>query len=319
MKFGVPVGNFGAFGNDPGIEGCLEVARRAEELGFDSIWVHDHVIIPESIEARYPYNATGDFPVTWEAEIYEPLVMMNALAAITKRVRIGVSVLVIPYRHPAVTAKMLATADQISGGRITLGAGVGWMRDEFEALGLPPEHFEHRGTVTSEYLAAMKEMWTNTGPSNFSGRFVQFSDVGTFPKPVQQPHIPIVIGGKGPAALRRASRLGNGFQAIAVTPEQLHKEVTALRAVCALDRRDPDELEISMLGGMRFTEQPEGPDRDPLSGSVEQIAEDLRAFGKAGLNHLVATPFLAAGESQLERIGGGMELAAAELLPAFAG
>jgi len=319
MKFGVPVGNFGAFGSDPGIDGCLAVARRAEELGFDSIWVHDHVIIPESIVARYPYNATGDFAVTSEAEIYEPLVMMNALAAITKRVRIGVSVLVIPYRHPAVTAKMLATADRLSGGRITLGAGVGWMKDEFDALGLPPEHFEHRGSVTSEYLAAMKEMWTNSGPSNFTGRFVEFHDVGTYPKPVQPGGIPIVVGGKGAAAWRRASRLGNGFQAIATTPDQLREEVDQLRAICALDRRDPDELEISLLGGMRFSEQPQGADREPLSGSVEQIAEDLRAFGKAGLNHLVATPFLASGESQLERIVGGMELAADELLPAFAG
>ncbi len=127
MKFGVSVGNIGAFGHNSGVDACLQVAQHADALGFDSIWVHDHVVIPQQIESRYPYNDSGDFARAWDDDVYEPLVMMNALAAATDRVRIGVSVLVTPYRHPAVIAKMLATADLLSNGRIILGAGVGWM------------------------------------------------------------------------------------------------------------------------------------------------------------------------------------------------
>ncbi len=321
MKFGVSVGNFGSYGRDGGIDSCLRVARRADELSFDSVWVHDHVIIPENIEARYPYNEAGRFGRTWEDDVYDPLVMMNALAAITDHVRIGVSVLVIPYRHPAVTAKMLATADLLSNGRIILGAGVGWMRDEFEALGLPPEVFRHRGTVTNEYLRAMKEMWTNTGPSSFAGRYVEFQDVGAFPKPVQTPHIPIWVGGKGEAAMLRAVRLGNGFHAVAADPDGLAAEVAELHRLCRRDRRDPDELEVSLLAGIRLMTRPydedkEGP-RPLLTGSPGQIVEDLRRYAKAGLHHIVGTPSLEDEPDPLEGVIGGMELMAQEVLPLF--
>jgi probable F420-dependent oxidoreductase len=318
MKFGVSVSNFGAFGRDKGVDGCLRVAQRADELGFDSVWVADHVIIPGNIQARYPYNETGRFGRTWEADVYEPLVLMNALAAITSHVRIGVGVLVIPYRHPAITAKMLTTADLLSNGRIILGAGVGWMRDEFEALGLPPGHFEHRGSVTNEYLQAIKEMWTNTGPSSFVGRYVQFHNAGTFPKPVQKPHPPIWVGGKGEAAMLRAVRLGNGFHAVAADPDQLGAEVLELHRLCRSDRRDPEELEVSLTAGIRLMEQPysDGP-RPLLTGSPDQIVEDLHRYAKAGLHHMVGTPSLEGERDPLERVIKGMQLMAREVLHLF--
>ena len=318
MKFGVSVGNIGAFGHDSGVDACLRVAQHAETLGFDSIWVHDHVVIPQHIESRYPYNATGDFARAWDDDVYEPLVMMNALAAATDRVRIGISVLVTPYRHPAVTAKMLATADLLSNGRITLGAGVGWMSDEFEALGLPSDTFAHRGSVTSEYIRAIKEMWSNTGPSHFAGRWVSFEDVGTFPKPVQQPHPPILIGGKGKPAMRRAVRLGNGFHTVAADPDQLAADVQALHQLCRQDRRDPEELEISLLSGIRLTPQPiADTSRALLHGSPAQIVEDLRRYAKAGLHHLVATPVVEGEPEALTQVMQGMDMMAADILPLF--
>ncbi len=318
MKFGVSVGNIGAFDHDRGVDACLRVAQHADTLGFDSIWVHDHVIIPQQIESRYPYNETGDFARAWDADVYEPLVMMNALAAATDRVRIGVSVLVMPYRHPAVTAKMLATADLLSNGRMILGAGVGWMRDEFEALGLPDDVYAHRGSVTSEYIRAIKEMWTNTGPSNFSGRWVSFEEVGTFPKPVQQPHPPIVIGGKGEPAMLRAVRLGNGFHTVAADPDELAADVQALQQLCRRDRRDPDELEVSLLSGIRLTPQPIADASRPLlNGSPAQIVEDLRRYAKAGLHHLVATPILEGEPEMLTQVMQGMEMMAEDILPLF--
>lgn len=319
MRFGVGVGNIGAFGDPSGPAACIEVAQAAEALGFDSVWVNDHVVIPAAIESRYPYNATGDFPAPPAAPCFEPLTMMSALAAATARVEIGVSVLVVPYRHPAVTAKMLAAADRISEGRIVLGAGVGWMREEFEALGLSDEQFRFRGTLANDYLRAMKEMWTNSGPSSIRARFVRFEQVGAYPKPAREGGIPIVVGGNGANAWRRASRWGDGYHAAFQTPEQLEAEVAGVRAACRRDRRDPDELEISMLHGIRLTDGAwSDADRPLLCGSPDEVASDLLKYGRVGLEHLIATP-TAAGGTPMERVMTGMEFMAAELLPAFGG
>ena len=317
MRFGVAIGNLGAFGDPAGVDACIEVAQAADQLGYDSVWTNDHIVVPTNIESRYPYNETGIFPASPTVRCYEPLVMMSALAAATENAQIGCSVLVIPYRHPAVTAKMLAAADRISGGRIVLGAGVGWMREEFEALNLPPEHFEHRGSVTNEYLRAMKEMWTNSGPSSFHGEYVQFENVGAYPKPAQQGGIPIVVGGNGINAWRRASRWGDGYHAAFQSVESLAYEVEGVREACRRDRRDPDELEISMLAGIRLTDEA-WPDaeRPLLCGTPDDIASDLLALGKVGLEHLIATPTVSA-ETQLQRVLGGIEMMAAEILPAY--
>ena len=317
MRFGVAIGNLGAFGDPAGVDACIEVAQAADQLGYDSVWTNDHIVVPTNIESRYPYNETGIFPASPTVRCYEPLVMMSALAAATEQAQIGCSVLVIPYRHPAVTAKILAAADRISGGRIVLGAGVGWMREEFEALNLPPEHFEHRGSVTNEYLRAMKELWTNSGPSSFHGEYVQFENVGAYPKPAQQGGIPIVVGGNGINAWRRASRWGDGYHAAFQSVESLAYEVEGVREACRRDRRDPDELEISMLAGIRLTEEA-WPDaeRPLLCGTPDNIAADLLALGKVGLEHLIATPTVSA-ETQLQRVLGGIETMAAEILPAY--
>ena len=317
MRFGVAIGNLGAFGDPAGVDACIEVAQAADQLGFDSVWTNDHIVVPTNIESRYPYNETGIFPASPSVHCYEPLVMMSALAAATENVQIGCSVLVIPYRHPAVTAKMLAAADRISGGRIVLGAGVGWMREEFDALGLPAEHFEHRGSVTNEYLRAMKEMWTNSGPSSFHGEYVEFENVGAYPKPAQEGGIPIVIGGNGINAWRRASRWGDGYHAAFQSIESLAYEIEGVRAACRRDRRDPDELEISMLSGIRLTEEAWPEDERPLlCGNPDELAADLLALGKVGLEHLIATP-TARADTQLQRVLDGIETMAAEILPAY--
>jgi probable F420-dependent oxidoreductase len=208
------------------------------------------------------------------------------LATVTTRVQLGTAVLVIPYRHPLTTAKMLATIDDLAGGRIVLGAGVGWLRDEFDALGLGDDVYEHRGSVTEEYLAAMRTAWGAQGGATFAGRFVSFDDVGTAPRPRRS--IPVWIGGKGEQALRRAARIGDGYFAIASTPDALADETRHLRELTAEAGRDPGDLTVALIEGLTFTERPIDGDRPPLRGSVEQIAEGLDAFGAAGLDHLVA-------------------------------
>lgn len=315
MKFGISVSGAGG-----SVDHCLELARSADTLGYDSVWVFDHVVLPKHACTPYPYDASGEFLLPWQTELPEPLMMMSALAVATQRVRIGSGVLVMPLRHPAVTAKMLAAADLLSHGRIVLGVGVGWLRDEFEALGLPHEYFERRGAVTDDYIRAVKEMWTSTGPSWYRGEFVSFEQVGTFPKPAQKPHPPIVIGGKGRHALRRASLFGNGYHGMASTPDELAAEVRMLQEIATLDRRDPREIEVQLSQAIALHERPLEGERAPLAGCVEQVAEDLRRYGRAGLEHLVGTPLLVgAGALPIEQARAGLELFAREILPAFAG
>jgi probable F420-dependent oxidoreductase len=278
--------------------------------------VADHVVIPERIEARYPHNAIGKLSFSWQTPVYEPLVLVSALAQLTERVEIGTAVLVIPHRHPLMVAKMLATADQLSGGRIILGAGVGWLREEFTGLGLPPEHFEHRGSVTEDYLRAMKEAWLNTGPSRYTGEYVHFTDAGTFPHPVRTPHIPIWIGGKGRQALRRAVRLGNGYLAISSDPATLREEAAELRRMAETDRRDPDELTVAAQAGITLTRVPAPSERDPLTGTPEQVIEGLRQYADAGLQHLV-TAIRAEDDPSREGTLEAMERLATEVLPAM--
>jgi probable F420-dependent oxidoreductase len=282
----------------------IPFACHCEELGYQSVWVNDRLAVPAP--------GAGD-----EGPAYEALTMVSALAAGTQRVHIGTCVLVLPLRHPAVTAKMLATADLIANGRIVLGLGSGRVRAEFDALGLPSSHFEQRAGVTDEYLLAIKEMWLSTGPSNFTGRHVSFADVGTFPKPRQQPHPRIVVAGDGARVLRRASRHGGGYLCASLSPAELAERVGQLRGICRRDRRDPDEVEVHMLAQVSVAGRPAGADRLPLTGSAEQIWDDLRAYGRAGLDHLVLWPRLAGPPETFESATAALDLLAAEILPAF--
>src|SRR3954452_7397742 len=228
VQFGALVGNFGTYGEDPGVDGCLAVADEAERLGFDSVWVHDHVVMPSDVTSTYLYNDTGASPFRVDQYIYDPLAVMAAIGARTERVVIGTSVLIVPYRNPLVLAKSLATIDRISHGRVILGIGVGWMAEEFAALGIA-DQYAHRGSVTDEFIAVCIDLWTQDGPSSFHGRWEQYDRVGANPLPVQQTHIPIWVGGKTPAAMRRVARYGTGYHTVASSPAQLRQELAGVR------------------------------------------------------------------------------------------
>jgi len=279
VKFGVFSGNFGTFGDEPGADGCLAVAEEAERLGFDSVWVHDHVVMPSGVRSKYPYSETGASPFRVDQYIYDPLALMAAIGARTTRIAIGTSVLIVPYRSPLVVAKQLATIDRISRGRIILGIGVGWMREEFEALGIG-DYWERRGAVTDEFMVVCRDLWTQRGPSSFSGRWVRYQNVGANPRPLQKPHIPIWVGGKTPAALRRVARYGSGYHTITSTPAQVAQEVSAVRAELERAGRDPDEIAISMLWA--------GLDVRGVAATLDAIGE----YARAGMHHLVGIPWL---------------------------
>jgi probable F420-dependent oxidoreductase len=279
MQFGVLTGNFGNYGEDPGVDGCLEVAEEAERLGYDSVWVHDHVIMPSDVSSRYLYNDSGASPFVTEQFIYDPLAVMAAIGARTTRVSIGTSVLVVPYRNPLVLAKMLSTIDRISHGRVILGIGVGWMAEEFEALGIA-DYYPQRGSVTDEFMAVCIDLWTQDGPSSFDGTWVRYDNVGANPLPVQKPHIPIWVGGKTKPAFRRVARYGTGYHTVGSTPAQVAEEVAAVKAEMELAGRDPDEVVVSMLGGFFGV------------ASKEQLIDSLGEYERAGLHHLIGIPSL---------------------------
>jgi probable F420-dependent oxidoreductase len=251
-------------------DGVLRVARRLEELGYDSLWVSDHVVIPWTIASRYPYNATGDFPLSPDTDFLEPLTTLTVAAAVTARVRLGTSVLVLPHRHPVLTAKMLATLDHLAPGRVILGAGVGWMREEIELFGVP---HARRGAWTDEAIRVMRACWRDDRVV-FKGEFFRFDELGCRPRPTRGT-IPIWIGGHTERALNRVATLGDGWHAAFPTPDALRVGIAQLGDACRKVNRDPATLTISARLGLAA--------RRP---STELVTE-LRALRDLGVAHVI--------------------------------
>ncbi|HZX85706.1 MAG TPA: TIGR03619 family F420-dependent LLM class oxidoreductase, partial [Reyranella sp.] len=194
----------------------LRLAREGERLGLHSAMIADHIVFPVESESPYPYTLDGKHPGTGDA--LETFSILGVVAGATEKLRLVTSVLVLPYRNPVLTAKMVASLDVLSGGRVTLGVGVGWLKEEFEALDSPD--FERRGAVTDEWIAIFKQLWSRS-PASFDGKFYKYTDIRCEPFPLQKPHPPIWVGGHSKAALRRTARHGDGWHpvgAIAASP-----------------------------------------------------------------------------------------------------
>lgn len=270
---------------------AVETARRAEALGYDCVVVTDHVVIPRRIESRYPYNATGRLFVPPDADYIEPLSLLTFLAGATSRIRFGPSVLVLPYRNPVLTAKMLASIDVLSGGRLMVGVGVGWMAEEFAAMGSPP--FEHRGAVTDEWIEIMLRLWTEDHPTH-EGRFYRVPDVGCRPRPVQQPHPPIFVGGNSRPAIRRAARYGQSWHAFRVLAADLPAHAGYLGEQVQACGRAPADCGLSVRYGVRVVgpagdrarRTPEEPGR-VLVGTAAEVAEQLKPIVALGPTHAI--------------------------------
>jgi probable F420-dependent oxidoreductase len=292
-------------------EVLLKIATRAEQLGYDSVFVTDHVVLPASaVRSTYPYSPTGQFPGGAAQDYLEPLTLMAWLAHATRRIRLGTSVLVIPYRNPIVAAKVLATLDVLSGGRIILGAGVGWLVEEFEALRAEP--FAERGRVTDEYIALMRRAWT-TDPVSFTGRYYTVKDIHFLPKPRQARGIPVWIGGHTDAALRRTAALGDAWHPIGLRPpgslhpEEYAKKVKQLHAEARRAGRNPDDITLTLRVPMevraRGSRAAAGA-RPLFQGSADDVLGDVRAYAALGVSHFVfdpTTPDIDAVLASLER------------------
>jgi probable F420-dependent oxidoreductase len=284
MQFGLSLPHFRQVASP---EAIRRVAQRAEQLGYDGIWVSDHIVIPASAVDRFG------------SMFYEPLTVLGFAAACTSRVRLGTTVIILPYRNPLLTAKVLSTLDVLSGGRVTAGMAVGWTEDEFKALGVP---FKERGALSDEYIAAFKALWTQDKPE-FRGQYVRFENIAFEPKPAQKPHIPIWIGGNSKRAIRRAVALGDCWHPTRPQVEDVKAGVAYLREVCVQRGRDPHSLTIAVRQPLKFYDGAEAAiRRRPLLGSAQKIIDDIGQYGDAGVQYIMLDTFYSAPELEHETV-----------------
>jgi probable F420-dependent oxidoreductase len=276
-------------------DALASIAKQGDNLGFFCMVMPDHVVQPRSVESQYPYSLTGDLNKAHGAAVEERLEQVTTLAflaGITERIKLVTSVMIIPYRNPILTAKMLSTLDMLSKGRLILGAGVGWMEEEFELLNAEP--FAERGAVTNEYLKAFIELWTSDNPT-FEGKYVNFSDITFLPKPVQKPYPPIWIGGGSRPAIRRAAQIGDcwhpvgAIPAAPLEPEELAEKLVLLRQDAEKVGRDPESIQVSVkapLYDANESNKPGGP-RRRFTGSPDEVRQDVQTYADIGVTHLI--------------------------------
>lgn len=276
--FGVNIGPW----VDPAV--AARVARAAEDAGLESLWVGEHVVLPD------PQAPPSPLPPT--AAMLDPTVALTYLAAHTKRVRLGTGIIILPQRNPLVLAKELASLDVLSAGRLIFGVGIGYLKPEFDALGIP---FEDKGARTEEYLRAMLAIWSEDKP-RFSGRFTSFADVQAYPRPVQKPHPEIVFGGRTPAAFARTARLAKGWYGFALDLESTKSSLEGLRAACAKNGREFNEIEISIT--------------PPVERERWVIdADTAKRYADLGVDRLIVYPARARDEAALmSAVGEAAEL-----------
>ena len=319
MEFGVALPGRGPMASPDQV---LKIAAKADALGYASIFVTDHVVLPASMaRSVYPYSTTGQLPGGAAQDYLEPLAMLACLARVTKRAQLGTSVLVIPYRHPVLTAKMLATIDQLAGGRVLLGIGVGWLREEFEALGTPP--FEQRGIVTDEYVRLMRTAWT-TDPVTFAGRYVSVRDVHVLPKPVAARRHP----GVGRRSHRRRASAARPRSATAGTrsgcaPRSGLRPRSTRRARDAFTRwpARPDAIRSRSRCrcACRWRCAPGRPRPRPVTGRSSrarpsEVTADIRAYAAVGVTHFVFD----STHQDMSAVLANMERFAKDVMPGFA-
>ncbi len=286
MKFGVMFASTGPFAS---AEGAAAIATNADRCGIESIWAVEHVVIPDGYQSQYPYSDSGRIPGAEDADIPDPLIWLAYAAGITTEVRLATGILIVPQRNPVVLAKECATLDKLSNGRFELGIGVGWLEEEFSALGLP---FYDRGRRTDDYVAAMRALWTQDRAS-YTGQFAQFDQVIQRPQPLQPGGVPIVVGGHSNAAARRAGKLGDGFFPISATEDDLVDLLELMRTTATEHGRDGDAIDVTVgswsprrdsidkvkeleqLGVDRLIVAPPTGNIDKLPEAMEQLAEKV--------------------------------------------
>ena len=284
MKFGVWIPTCRHLAT---VENIRHSAVRAEQLGYDSVWVSDHVVVPQA-------NI-----VNFGETIFDPLVTLGVLAGATSRVQLGTTVLIVPYRNAVVIAKMVSSLDALSGGRVVLGVGAGWVAAESAMLGVP---FAERGPMTDEHLEAMRELWTSPAPS-FAGKYTQFSDLMFEPKPVQKPHPPIWVGGHSRAALRRTAQFGAAWHPINRSPEELRAGQAEIARLCQARGRAARPA-LTLRNDVRVVRPGESAPQSThggrvIAGEPAALVDSIAELAGCGVEHLVLE-FLSADGRELD-------------------
>lgn len=293
MRVGFALPNIGPLGS---AESIRKVAVRAEELGYESLWVIERLLFPVQPQTPYPGTPDGSLPQEYR-HVLDPLETLTFAAAHTSRVALGTSVLDIPYYNPVMLARRVTTLDQISGGRVRLGLGLGWSKDEYDAVGAS---FQDRGARADEFLAVLKAIWT-TNPVEFHGRFYQVPKSLIDTKPIQKPHPPIYLAAFVPAALKRVARVADGWNPVAIPPDAMRQMFDSVRQMAQEQGRDPDSLQMVVRANLEIHEQPRPSDGMIFTGTWEQIQADTEACHKAGAHELFFDPTFSPGAQSLER------------------
>lgn len=315
MKFGFSAPFRGPLAN---AEDIRTIAEAAERLGYDTISVADHIVVPSTVGANYPYSETGEFAWTADGstDCMEQFTLLAWLAAVTTKIRLLTSVIVVPHRNPLFMAKSIATTDQLSRGRVTVGCGAGWMREEFEALNITD--FDARGRVTDEYIRVMLALWEQARAS-FHGEFVDFTDVAADPKPVQAPHPPIWIGGESMPAIRRTVALGDAWYPFGSNPKFRMDTIETFverrdKLFAEADKVGRNPASIGLIYNCAFHDEVAQKNRDGgrqlFTGSPEQRAQDISALGDTGVTTMMMNVTATDLGSMLER----MEAFSAEVM-----
>ena len=308
MKFGVflPVS-----GRAASRKTLMQAAQQAEALGYDSVWAADRLVMPWKIATTYPYSKEATFIVPADRPFFDTLTCLAFLAGCTEKIQLGMSVMVMPYRHPLHWAKIATTIDQLSTGRLIMGVGVGWMGEEFAAMNAP---FKERGKVSDEQLTLLKQLWTEEHIT-FRGKYYQVDDIAFNPKPYQKPRIPIWVGGEGKYAQRRAGQFGDAWfpYFVRVTPQELLRRFNNVREEAKKAGRNPDEIDFACCLPIELTANDVAQEDDYLKGSIGQVTAAIKKFIHVGVIHIglqFMIPHYPERQEQIERF-------AKEALPAL--
>jgi probable F420-dependent oxidoreductase len=280
IGYGLPVA-----GPAAGPEALAQVASRAEDLGFDSLWVWERVIFPVEPQVPYVASADGSYPEAFK-RVLDPLDTLTFVAAHTKRVALGTSVLDMPYYNPVLLARRITTIDILSGGRVRLGLGLGWCKDEFDVVGRPMKRL---GRLADEFISVLKNVWTND-PAEHHGEFYELPKSIMQAKPVQKPHPPIYLAAYSPGGLNRAARTASGWTPVGIPVDGMREMYQGLRSMAQEAGRSPDEVELIVRANFTVTDQPLGNGRYIFYGSLDEIKSDVEAVREMGAAEIFFDP-----------------------------
>lgn len=292
MKIGFALPNIGRVAT---AEAVTKVARRAEELGYESLWTIERLLWPVKPQTPYPVTPDGSLPEPYKY-ILDPLDALTYAAALTKKITLGTSVLDIPYHNPVTLARRLTAIDVLSNGRLRLGLGLGWSKDEMDATGAD---LKNRGAMADEFLKVLKAIWT-TDPAEFQGKFYKIPKSYISLKPVQKPHPPIYMAAFAPAAMKRLATMTDGWNPVAVPAAGMAQMFAGIRQMAKDAGRDPESLAMVVRANLYIVEQPQPKERMIFSGTIEQIKEDAIACRDIGANELFFDPTFSPGAQSLD-------------------